>query len=412
MSQRKVDDSSSSLHLYLSKKNIEKIGKKLKVEACVNKELEQLQKKFITKADLKNELLAMLKNFLENEIQPSQSVDSSTSEEIVVEDIPIEVKEDIPEVKENVPIVEVKENVPIPEVKAFDPVAEVKENVPIPEFKEVVPAVEVKEIDPVVKQSPPVVEIKVDAPIETGNGFQFGTFLPKSKSPELKTANDEKCAGNVLQMNVPDNNNVCSPRAIPQCGASMGGITATLTNVQSQTPVLSGITITNSDNNIPKLGFLKKPYPISKRKDFTPTMTLAEVIDDMSQCETQGKKALTSACVRDIPKIEKREANPIVQKVAEPVQPKQIDSAPILNEDVVKIQGLDQDSLSHLLLKLMGEKAAKWGNECTADLVVKSQDEYILLQKYRNANPLHAKLLKDFTGKEKKKGLFHFSHKK
>lgn len=424
MLHRKVDDSDASIHLYLSQKNIDKIGKKLKVESYVNKELEKIQKKFVTK----EELLSMVKKFLEMNddynTNPVTIEEDKTDVPVPTVEVPaeeqnvqVEVKVDEPvnpvplaEVKVDVPIAPTEDKVEVPvepvepaEVKVdvpVDPVppVEVKVDVPVPpaEVKEDVPnpPVEVKVEAPVeVKVEAPIqVEAKVETPSTPAEACVVekvqidapvsSTVLQRSKSSEFKSVVDGKCDVEMSQAISPNQDTVNTLmirgiRVIPPVETSnhTGNITATLTNVQSQSPMLHGITITNSENQrLPKLKLPKKPSPPSKRSHSKSNSTSTEVVIEPVCVNPNGEEQL-------------------------------------LDENIMKIQSMDKNALSHLLLKLMGEKAVNWGNDCAADLIVKSQDEYVLLQKYRNSNPMHEKLLKDLSGK-KKKGLFNFLHKK
>jgi len=73
-----------------------------------------------------------------------------------------------------------------------------------------------------------------------------------------------------------------------------------------------------------------------------------------------------------------------------------------IDESIRKLRTIDPALLPHILLKLMSDKSTEWGNNCPCDLVVKSQDEYVLLQKYTNSNPVQDKMLKEITKKIQK----------
>ena len=478
MSHRKTDDNDTALHLYLSQKNIEKIGKKLKVESYVNKELDQLQRKFVTKSELLQMIKKLLEAYEPSEIQQEtphgQNLQDTSPVEIKLEQFspnhdqdneqeapelttttstvitpgnkPAEFKQEIPSIElsqvQNDSVLDLNVPIPIlnvPEVANVN-VPEVA-NVNVPEVANVnVPEVANVNVPEVANAQPESVEnndtmnadeskrgIKIDAQQETYAAKNFVAI--RNNRVELTSVN--------LPENIVNSISVNGIRVIPQIDKSPNKsdtLIATLSNIQVNATKPKEYTIVSEKDKTQKLSFHKKPIPPMRRKYFESSKTLPEIIDEMDGGKPPVKEQTIDAKAIDVPMVEisknietttQQESEtalpenkldviviPKLDKTNEPYEdiaiPKLENSSeekcetPLSDDDIAKILRMDQKALSHLLLRIMGEKSTSWGNDCTSDLIVKSKDEFVLLQKYRNANPLHDKLIKDLDKTKKK----------
>ena len=492
MSQHTTDDGDTSLHLYLSQKNIEKIGKKLKVESYVDKKVEQMQKNFISK----NELLLMIQKLVEacnvspTQIDMQSGMQSGMQQDMqpIPSDLPQNVSTNItsdtqidtqpespadtqvavnPDVQPEAPV-ETQVNVN-PDVQ---PNAQLETPLEVPQAVDTQPdeQVDVQEDDTAQEDeqvATPVDETTqeptVDIECEQNSDVTATDSSVNVVAPDAvdETSND-KCKVVLIQTKTPDKK-MTNKLIIHGIKVIPPNEPKTSDETRQYRPAFSEFTVKTDSK---KLSFHQKACPpsIKRSKHLVKPKTLDDVIDAMDK-SLDPHLDIRSATTNSVLSVPRR--------IEQPVQPRkfQIPQMPttavvsaintaissinntatqiatpvasavdttvssvgqlaipvvstvstanqlsdeckkILDENIQKIQSLDPKTLPHLLLKLMSEKATNWGNDCASDLIVKSQDEYVLLQKYRNANPSHAKLLKELS-KDKKKGTFNFLHKK